>query len=147
MRLDKLLKHKTKKKMRIGRGESSGKGKTATRGAKGQKKRGKVKLGFEGGQLPIYQRLPHKRGLRNKPFTKSISIRTEQLNKLPPDTIIDLAVLKKAGFIDKSIKKIKAKIVLGGKVDKKLKIKIPITKKAKSLIEKVGGQILNEDSA
>jgi large subunit ribosomal protein L15 len=65
MNLSDLPKIKTKKLRRVGRGESSGKGKTSGRGAKGQKQHGNVKIGFEGGQLPIYKRLPQRRGKGN----------------------------------------------------------------------------------
>jgi large subunit ribosomal protein L15 len=146
MDLNRLPKIKTKKLRRVGRGESSGKGKTSGRGAKGQKQHGKVKIGFEGGQLPIYKRLPQRRGKGNIQKNKAITITTGQLNKLPTGSTVDSGSLAKFGFLSKSTKVAKFKIVFGGKLEKKLKVTFPTSKKAKSLIEKVGGKLVNENS-
>ena len=86
MKLDQLPKITTKKKKRLGRGYGSGKGgHTVGRGAKGQKARGKVKLGFEGGQLPLIKRLPLKRGKgKFKSFKKKpLVVNVRFLNLLP----------------------------------------------------------------
>ena len=91
MNLNKLAKIKTRGKKRIGRGESSGKGKTSGRGAKGQKQHGKVKIGFEGGQLPIYKRLPQRRGKGNTRKNKIITFTTGQLNRLQEGSVVDRA--------------------------------------------------------
>ena len=138
--LDKLRKIKAKNKVRVGRGESSGKGKTAGRGEKGQKKHEKIKPGFEGGQLPIYQRLPQRRGIGNLRKTKTITVTTQRLNSISPSGVVDEKSLKEAGLVPKSLRNYKIKVVFDGKVEKKLKVNIPASKKAKKSIEKVGGK-------
>lgn len=147
MKLQKLLKIKAKSKKRAGRGMGSGKGKTAARGMKGQKKRGKVKLGFEGGQLPLYQRLPQRRGIGNIQYIKKFTITTAQLNRLSSGSLVDANSLKEAGFVPTSVRNPKIKIVYSGKLEKKLKINLPASKKALSIIEKAGGKIVNENTA
>lgn len=137
-----LTKIKTKRKKRLGRGESSGKGKTAGKGAKGQKKREKIKLGFEGGQLPIYRRLPQIKGIGNK-GSKSITITTAQLNKMDSGATIDKKNLTSLGLINKALRDFKIKIVFAGKLEKKLNLGLPASKKAKKLIEKAGGKIID----
>ncbi|MEX0622211.1 MAG: 50S ribosomal protein L15 [Candidatus Woykebacteria bacterium] len=147
MNLHELTKIKTKKKLRVGRGESSGKGKTAGRGMKGQKKRGKVKIGFEGGQLPIYQRLPQKRGLGNINNSTKITLTTKQLNQLPAGSTVNEKTLIETGFLPKNKARAKVRVVLKGKLEKKLILEIPVSKKAKAMIEKVGGKIIYENPA
>lgn len=147
MKLHELIKIKFKPKKRVGRGESSGKGKTAGRGSKGQKAREKVKAGFEGGQLPIYQRLPQRRGIGNVPMVGSATITTGQLNILPVAETVNKEGLRKAGLVSKSVKSIKIKVVAGGKLEKKLTVKLPTSKAAKVQIEKAGGKVVYEDSA
>ncbi|OGY26772.1 MAG: 50S ribosomal protein L15 [Candidatus Woykebacteria bacterium RBG_16_43_9] len=147
MKLHELVKVKSKQKKRIGRGAGSGKGKTAARGMKGQKSREKIKIGFEGGQLPLYQRLPQKRGLGNIQKVKKISVTTKQLNKLASGTLVNIESLKEAGLVPTSANEFKIKIVYSGKLDKKLKVGIPTSKKAKAVIEKIGGRIVNENPA
>lgn len=147
MNLNKLAKIKTRGKKRIGRGESSGKGKTSGRGAKGQKQHGKVKIGFEGGQLPIYKRLPQRRGKGNTRKNKIITFTTGQLNRLQDGSVVDRESLGKAGFLPKSNKKVGVRIVFGGKLEKKLKVAFSASKKAKSLIEKIGGRLVDENPA
>jgi large subunit ribosomal protein L15 len=141
MKLHELIKIKLKQKKRIGRGESSGKGKTAGCGAKGQKKREKIKTGFEGGQLPIYKRLPQKRGVGNAPKAESITITTDQLNTFPTGSTIDEKSLREAGVVSKNKRGIKIKVVAGGKLEKKLKVDFPTSKAARSQIEKAGGKV------
>jgi large subunit ribosomal protein L15 len=145
VKINKLTKIKTRAKKRVGRGMASGKGKTAGRGMKGQKKREKVSLGFEGGQLPLYQRLPQKRGIGNIQSTKKISITTAQLNKLPSGTLVNVESLKGAGVIPTSTRDVKVKVVFDRKIEKKLKVNIPASKKAKIAIEKVGGKLIYEN--
>lgn len=147
MELHKLAKINTKKSKRVGRGEGSGKGKTAGKGEKGQKKRGSVKPGFEGGQLPIYQRLPQKRGVGNLRQTTKIAIKTDELNKVATGKKIDAANLVEAGVISASDTSSNLKIVAGGKIEKKINVDLPVTKKAKTIIEKAGGKVLDEDAA
>lgn len=146
MKLNDLIKLKTKSKRRVGRGESSGSGKTAGRGAKGQNKRGKVAVGFEGGQLPLYKRLPQKRGIGNSPLTKTLTITTAALNRLKGVDRIDEKNLRQVGLLAKSTRAIKIKIVASEKLEQAFTVAVPTSKKAKSLIEKAGGRLLNEDS-
>ena len=146
MELSQLIKIKTKSKKRIGRGESSGKGKTSGRGAKGQKKRGKVALGFEGGQLPIYLRLPQQRGIGNKPRVKSITVSTDQLNKLSTKEPVTEKNLQENDLVPRSSNIIKVKIVAAGKLEKALQVNLPTSKKAKEIIENAGGKVTYENS-
>ena len=145
MNLNGLKKLKKKSKKRVGRGYSSGKGKTASRGAKGQKKRGKIKIGFEGGQLPLQKRLPQKRGLGNVKLAKAITLTISQLNLLPSRSVVDVKTLKEFGLIRGNLNKMRVKIVAKGKIDKPLKITLPTSEKAASIIKKAGGSLLNED--
>ena len=147
MKLHNLIRTKIKSKKRIGRGESSGKGKTAGRGSKGQKSREKIKPGFEGGQLPIYQRLPQRRGVGNTPKKKTLTIKASRLNILPDETTVDEKSLREADFVPKSAKEIKIKIVAGGKLKKKLLVNLPTSKVAKAQIEKCGGKVIYENPA
>jgi len=146
MKLNELIKIKLKQKKRIGRGESSGKGKTAGRGAKGQKKRGKVKPGFEGGQLPIYKRLPQRRGVGNAQKVESITITFDQLNTLLAGSTADEKSLQQAGLVSKNKRGVKIKVVASGKLEKKLKVNLPTSKAARLQIEKAGGEVVYEDS-
>ena len=124
MKLNELKYNEGSKKdiKRLGRGSSSGTGKTSGRGENGQKSRsgGGVRVGFEGGQLPLYRRLP-KRGFSNYLFkTEYAVINISDLNKFDNGTIVTPALLKEKGIIKKQLKGIK---VLGnGKLEKKLTI-------------------------
>ena len=129
-----------KKSKRIGRGESSGKGKTSGRGMKGQKARTSIKPEFDGGQLPIIKRLPFKRGVGNRLAKKSATITLSQLNKFDSSSKIDLEFLRKNGLLPKG-KTSGAKVVATGEITKPLTIALPVTKKAKELIEKVKGKV------
>lgn len=93
-----------KTKKRLGRGIGTGKGKTAGRGHKGQKSRsgGFHKIGFEGGQMPLYRRLP-KRGFKNIETDKKISLRVNDLRDIQ-ETIINIDTLKQYKIIPKHIK-------------------------------------------
>jgi large subunit ribosomal protein L15 len=131
-------KHKPK---RVGRGIGSGLGKTAGRGHKGQKSRagGFHKVGFEGGQMPLQRRLP-KRGFSSLKKGKVDEVRLCDLQQLPDE--IDLMVLKKMGVI--SVKAKYAKVILAGKLDRKVVLKgLAVSAKAKYHIETLGGQINN----
>jgi large subunit ribosomal protein L15 len=129
-----------KNRRRVGRGIGSGLGKTAGRGHKGQKSRsgGFHKVGFEGGQMPLQRRLP-KRGFVSLTRNDSAEVRLSALAALPVDTI-DLMVLKQAGVIPAIAEK--AKVILAGKLDKKVKlVGIGATKGARAAIEAAGGSI------
>ena len=134
------------KKMRVGRGIGSGKGKTSGRGMKGQKSRSGVAIkSFEGGQMPLYRRLP-KRGFNSINKVKIAKINIEKIQKLiekkkiQTDEKIDLKNLIKKNILNKSYKKIK---ILGtGNINFKLDIEADfMSKSAKEKIEKMGGKI------
>ena len=130
----------TKVAKRIGRGHGSGNGKTAGKGHKGQNARsgGGVRPGFEGGQMPIYRRLP-KRGFKNIFAKKYVSINVEQLNKLENGTEVTADVLKEAGIISKVCDGV---VILGrGELEKKLTVKASrFTKSAAEKIAAAGGK-------
>ena len=124
---------------RRGRGHGSGNGKTAGKGHKGQKARsGAPRVGFEGGQMPLYRRIP-KRGFNNI-FAKEYAIvNVSDLNKFTEGTVVDAELLKAAGLIKKACDGVK---VLGdGELTTKLTVKAAkFTKSAVEKIEKAGGK-------
>lgn len=127
-------------KRRVGRGIGSGLGKTAGRGHKGQKSRsgGFHKVGFEGGQMPLYRRLP-KRGFTSltKAFNAEVTLR--DIERLEA-TEVDLLVLKQAGLVAELAKS--AKVIKAGELTRKVTIKgLGATAGAKAAIEAAGGQI------
>ena len=134
------------KKIRVGRGIGSGKGKTSGRGVKGQKSRSGVAIkSFEGGQMPLYRRLP-KRGFN--PISKNdvAIINLGELQKLienktiSTDSKINIDTFKKSKLFRKSINKFK--VLSNGDFNSKIDIEVDYTSKiAKEKIEKAGGQI------
>jgi large subunit ribosomal protein L15 len=134
------------KKTRVGRGIGSGKGKTSGRGIKGQKSRSGVAIkSFEGGQMPLYRRLP-KRGFNPLNKLKIAKINVEKIQKLiekkiiKTDEKIDLKSLIKKNVINKSFKKIK--ILGNGEINSKLEVEADFSSKsAIEKIEKMGGKI------
>jgi len=144
MKLHELMQNagarKTRK--RVGRGMGSGLGKTSGKGEKGQKARSGVSIPatFEGGQLPLYRRLP-KRGFSNAPFKiKYATINVEDLNRFEDGTVVTPDVLKETGLLKNQLDGVK---VLGnGTLEKKLTIKAnKFTQKAVSEIEKSGSKL------
>ena len=148
--------NKNKTSKRIGRGTGSGSGKTSGRGHKGQKANlgslccmgicppsrsgASIRPGFEGGQMPIQQRLP-KFGFtsRQKPFSTHIKLR--DIERLKEDHIT-LDVLKRNKIISNKIKKVK--IINGGEFTKSIKIEgLSVSKSVEELIIKLGGEIIN----
>jgi|TARA_B100001105_G_scaffold251778_1_gene242146 large subunit ribosomal protein L15 len=134
------------KKMRVGRGIGSGKGKTCGRGVKGQKSRSGVAIkSFEGGQMPLYRRLP-KRGFNPLNKDKIAILNLEKIQNLinskriNEDLKIDLEILKKANILSKSYNKIK---ILGtGEIKSKINLNVDYaSKSAKEKLEKIGGTI------
>ena len=126
--------------IRVGRGMGSGRGKTSTRGQKGQKSRsgGGVRRGFEGGQTPLYRRIP-KRGINNKRFAKNYTEVTLKMLNLSTTTDVDAESLIKDNIISKANDGIV--IIATGKLDKKLNVKAKrFTAKAKEQIEALGGK-------
>lgn len=128
---------------RLGRGTSSGKGKTSSRGQKGQKARGKVRLGFEGGQTPLFKRLPFRRGKGNKKISKKpIIVNIKILNLLPANTKITVETLIKAGIVKEDDAKMFGVKILGdGAVTNAYTIALPISNKARIKIEQAGGKV------
>ena len=134
------------KKMRVGRGIGSGKGKTCGRGVKGQKSRSGVAIkSFEGGQMPLYRRLP-KRGFNPLNKDKIAILNLEKIQNLinskriNEDLKIDLEILKKANILSKSYNKIK---ILGtGEIKSKINLNVDyVSESAKEKLEKIGGTI------
>lgn len=129
-----------KNAFRVGRGHASGNGKTAGRGHKGQNARsgGGVRPGFEGGQMPIYRRLP-KRGFKNIFAKEYVSINVEELNKLEDGIEVTAQVLKEAGLISKVCDGV---VILGrGELERKLTVKAKrFSKTAAEKIEAAGGK-------
>ncbi len=131
-----------KPRRRVGRGIGSGLGKTAGRGHKGQKSRsgGFHKVGFEGGQMPLQRRLP-KRGFISLTRNDCAEVRLSEINQLKTDTV-DLVTLKLAGVVGHAV--LSAKVILSGKIEKKVKIVgLGVTKGARAAIEAAGGLIEN----
>ena len=125
---------------RVGRGPGSGMGKTSTRGQKGQKARSgvSIKPWFEGGQSPLYRRIP-KRGFNNANFTvRYATINLSDLNRFNDGDVVTLELLKEMGVIKKELSGLK---VLGnGELEKKITIKANrFSTKAVSKIENAGG--------
>ena len=145
MQLNSLVKN-NKKKIRVGRGIGSGRGKTSSRGHKGQKSRSGVSIkSFEGGQMPLYRRLP-KRGFKslNKNDTAILNLSKIQeiLEKSKNDIkdFLDLKILKEKKLINKKF--IKLKILGTGEIKKNIQISAHfVSKQALSKIEKAGGKI------
>ena len=134
------------KKMRVGRGIGSGKGKTSGRGMKGQKSRSGVAIkSFEGGQMPLFRRLP-KRGFNPIKKEKIAIINLGKIQSLldakriNSETKIDLDLLKKANIVGKSYQKIK--ILGSGEIKDKIDINVDFSSKsAQEKLEKIGGSI------
>ena len=125
----------------VGRGPGSGMGKTSGRGEKGQKARSgaSIPVYFEGGQNPLYKRIP-RRGFSNKRFeTKYAVINVEDFNKFEDGTVITPELLKETGLVKKSLSGIK---VLGnGELKKKITVKANVfTNTAINKIESIGGK-------
>ncbi|MEI8198891.1 MAG: 50S ribosomal protein L15 [Eubacteriales bacterium] len=145
MKLNELTSSGNAKAFRKGRGVGSGNGKTAGRGHKGQNSRsgGGVRLGFEGGQMPLYRRLP-KRGFNNTRFASHyIEINVQDLEIFADGTTVDSALLADTGIL--SVAKVNDGIkVLGmGELTKKLVVKAKkFSASAKEKIEKAGGSAL-----
>ena len=142
MRLDELKPTEGSKfaSKRVGRGIGSGTGKTSGKGHKGQNARsgGGVRPGFEGGQMPLYRRLP-KRGFNNIFAKQYVTVNVEVLERFENGTIVTADTLKEAGIISKTLDGVK---LLGrGELTKKLTVKVAgYTASAKEKIEKAGGK-------
>ncbi len=125
---------------RVGRGHGSGKGKTAGRGTKGQKSRtgGGVRLGFEGGQLPLQKRMPYKRGFTNIFQTPWEVVNLRSLTELEIDGPITPEVLEQVGLIRGT--EFPVKVLADGELDRKIEVHAhAFSGAAKEAIEKQGG--------
>ena len=145
MQLDKLIKT-NKKKIRVGRGIGSGKGKTSARGHKGQKSRSGVAIkSFEGGQMPLYRRLP-KRGFKSLHKNNIAILNLSKIQNIIDKTkngikqSLDLKILKEKNLINKKFNKLK---ILGtGEIKSNIEISAHFaSKQALAKIEKLGGKI------
>jgi len=129
-----------KDKKRCGRGIGSGIGKTGGRGHKGQKSRsgGSVRPGFEGGQMPLKQRLP-KFGFTSRKSLVRAEVRLHELNQVTGD-VVDIHALKDAGLITRNI--VAVKVMLSGEITRPITLRgIAVTKGAQAAIEAAGGKI------
>lgn len=131
----------TKEVKRKGRGHGSGNGKTAGKGHKGQNARsgGGVRPGFEGGQMPLYRRIP-KRGFTNIFAKQYVEVKLTDLNRFEDGTVVTPQLLKESGVIRKICDGV---VVLGtGSIEKKLTVQAArVTKGAKEKIEAAGGKV------
>jgi large subunit ribosomal protein L15 len=136
-----------KKAKRVGRGESSGKGKTASKGNKGQKSRGrgKIRIGFEGGQLPLIKRLPFRRGVGNSLSKSILTLTLTKLNIFEDGETVDQASLLKKGLLKKTFKPDQIKIVGTGELKKSLTVSVDTTNSAKKAIEKAKGSVVSKN--
>ena len=145
MELNSLVKI-NKKKIRVGRGIGSGKGKTSARGHKGQKSRSGVAIkSFEGGQMPLYRRLP-KRGFKSFKKEKLAILNLSNIQKIFEKSgnnlksVLDLKILKDRNIVDKKI--VQLKILGTGDIKKSIEITANFaSKKASEKIEKAGGKL------
>ena len=132
----------TKTGKRKGRGHATGNGKTAGRGRDGQNSRsgGGVRVGFEGGQMPLYRRIP-KRGFTNHMFKKQyVEVSLEALNTFRSGSTVDEAKMLESGLVKKLMDGV---VILGnGEITKKLTVKVSrVTKSAAEKIEAAGGKV------
>ena len=125
---------------RVGRGHGSGNGKTAGRGQKGQKSRsgGKIRVGFEGGQMPLFRRLP-KRGFTCINSKKIIALNLSDLDRFEADSVVTIDTLMEAGLVKNSFDGVK--ILANGELNKKLTVQAnAFSKGAVAKIEAAGGK-------
>ena len=126
---------------RVGRGTSSGFGKTSGRGQKGQHARsgGNTRLGLEGGQMPLFRTMP-KRGFKNINRKEYAVVNLADLNKFEEGSVVDFAALKEKGLVKKQLSGVK---VLGkGELNVKLTVKVnKVSEAAKKAIEAAGGTV------
>jgi large subunit ribosomal protein L15 len=137
---------RSKSRKRIGRGHAAGQGKTAGRGQKGQHSRGPTKFGHEGGQTPMYRRLPQLRGVSQRAhnlglFHKEFSeVNLGDLNRFEAGTVVDVDLLKATRLVRQL--KDGVKILGMGELDRALTVKAhAFSASAQAAIEKVGGTV------
>ena len=148
MNLQVKPKLKEKSAKRLGRGQGSGKGKTSGRGTKGQKARGKVAIThphYEGGQRPLFKRLPYRKGKGNsKISTKPLIVNLKAINIIPKTEKIEISTLIKYRIIDKKDAKIYGVKILGeGDIDNPYTFEnLKMSNSAAKKIEKAGGRVV-----
>lgn len=137
MKYNELILTRQKKKSQVGRGISAGQGKTAGRGTKGQgSRKSSLKSGFEGGQIPLYMRLPKLRGFKSHRYQRE-NVYTGQLEQIKKAGI-DSSTLYEAGHISSPYTNVK--LILRGEITSKKDVKLQsASKKAIEVIEKAGG--------
>ncbi len=126
---------------RVGRGHGSGNGKTSGRGHKGQKARsgGGVRPGFEGGQMPLYRRLP-KRGFTNRNTKDIVAINVDRLNVFEDGETVTISALVEKGVVSNPLDGVK--LLGNGNLEKKLTVKVTaVSQGAKEKIEALGGSV------
>lgn len=144
MKLENISKTTETKKRRLGQGHGSGRGKTAGRGTKGQKARGKIPLRFEGGALALIKRMPFRRGKgKNKIFKrKPIVINVKYLNLYKKGEKVNLKTLSSYNIVDEKEAQIYGVKILGeGNLSVPLIVELPASKGALKKIEKAGGKV------
>jgi len=128
-----------KARKRVGRGNASGQGTYAGRGVKGQKARGKVRRGFEGGQNPIQKRMPYKRGFTNRFRVEYEVVNLSRLEELELDGVIDQLALARAGVVDLGRP---LKILGNGELTRAIHVRADkVSAGARAKIEAAGGTV------
>lgn len=137
MKFNELTVSRQRKTSRVGRGISAGRGKTAGRGTKGQgSRKSTLRPGFEGGQMPIYMRLPKLRGFKSK-REKTENVYTGQLDQIKK-AVVDAPALAEAGIVSNAYQNIK--LVVKGEVTSKKTVRLPLASAAAiKAVEKAGG--------
>lgn len=144
MDLNNLPKIQKTSKKRVGRGLGSGKGKTGGRGTKGQKARGKISLGFNGG-VPMYRKLPLKRGKGNPMLsTKPVVLNLSDLVEFKANSVIDITALVEKSVINNQDVKKGIKVLGAGEISVPLVLKLPVSEQTRQKIEAAGGKVENE---
>ena len=148
MNLNSLTKIKTKSSKRVGRGLGSGLGKTAGRGTKGQKARGKIPASFIGGTLPLYKKLPYKAGFHRDGIHSSSSLpkkakvlNLKDLKNFKVNSVVSIQTLLESGLIKEKDIKGGVKILGVGEVATSLIVQVPVSISARKQIEQAGGKI------
>lgn len=145
MNIHALPKIVAKSKKRAGFGHGSGRGKTAGRGTKGQKARGRIPLFFEGGAVPLIKRLPFRRGKgKNKSFKKTpVILNVKVLNLLPKESHVTINTLIKNKIVDADdAREYGVKILGDGQLTVPLTVQLPVSKNAAEKIKKAGGSVV-----
>ncbi len=142
MKLHELTKTTIRSSKRLGRGMGSGRGKTAGRGTKGQKARGKIPTSFIGGTLPLYKKLPFRKGKGNIALSKKpMVLNLKNLNGFKANSEISLESLLQQKIITERGVRGGVKILGMGEISKALIFKLPVSNATQKKIERVGGRV------